>query len=161
MSVRVHDFTDESGKVIPYGVYDLGRNQAWVNVGVDHDIPGLRCEVDRRLVAPHGEEAYPNATELLITADAGGSNGYRSRPWKAELQAFADRTGLGIGVSHFPPGTSKWNKIEHRLFCHITENWRGRPLVNHERVVQPVTPAGCEKWWDETPLDRWSPGCWP
>ena len=134
--VRVHDFIDEAGKVIPYGVYDLGRNQAWVNVGVDHDTPEFAVRSIADWWRHMGKKAYPNATELLITADAGGSNSYRSRLWKTELQAFADRTGLNIGVSHFPPGTSKWNKIEHRLFCHITENWRGRPLVDHETVVQ-------------------------
>lgn len=134
--VRVHDFIDEAGKVIPYGVYDLGRNQAWVNVGVDHDTPAFAVRSIADWWRHMGKKAYPNATELLITADAGGSNGYRSRLWKTELQAFANRTGLAIGVSHFPPGTSKWNKIEHRLFCHITENWRGRPLVDHETVVQ-------------------------
>jgi hypothetical protein len=134
--VRVHDFIDEAGKVIPYGVYDLGRNQAWVNVGVDHDTPEFAVRSIADWWRHMGRKAYPNATELLITADAGGSNGYRSRLWKTELQQFATRTGLTIGVSHFPPGTSKWNKVEHRLFCHITENWRGRPLVDHETVVQ-------------------------
>jgi hypothetical protein len=134
--VQVHDFIDERGKVIPYGVYDLGRNQAWVNVGVDHDTPAFAVRSIADWWRHMGRKAYPNATELLITADAGGSNGYRSRLWKAELQEFATRTGLNIGVSHFPPGTSKWNKIEHRLFCHITENWRGRPLVDHETIVQ-------------------------
>jgi len=134
--VRVHDFIDDGGKVIPYGVYDLGRNQAWVNVGVDHDTPAFAVRSIADWWRHMGKKAYPDATELLITADAGGSNGYRSRLWKTELQSFADRTGLNIGVSHFPPGTSKWNKIEHRLFCHITENWRGRPLVDHETVVQ-------------------------
>jgi len=135
-SVRVHDFIDEKGKVIPYGVYDLGRNQAWVNVGVDHDTPAFAVRSIADWWRHMGKKAYPNATELLITADAGGSNSYRSRLWKAELQRFATRTGLTIAVSHFPPSTSKWNKIEHRLFCHITENWRGRPLVDHETVVQ-------------------------
>jgi hypothetical protein len=134
--VRVHDFIDEKGKVIPYGVYDLGRNQAWVNVGVDHDTPAFAVRSIADWWKHMGKKAYPNATELLITADAGGSNSYRSRLWKAELQRFATRTGLTIAVSHFPPSTSKWNKIEHRLFCHITENWRGRPLVDHETVVQ-------------------------
>jgi len=136
--VRVHDFIDERGKVIPYGVYDLGRNQAWVNVGIDHDTPAFAVRSIADWWRHMGKQAYPNATKLLITADAGGSNGYRSRLWKTELQQFATRTGLTIGVSHFPPGTSKWNKIEHRLFCHITENWRGRPLVDHETVVQSI-----------------------
>jgi hypothetical protein len=135
--VLVHDFIDDSaGKVIPYGVYDLGLNEAWVNVGVDHDTPEFAVRSIADWWRYMGKKGYAEATDLLITADAGGSNGHRSRLWKAELQRFADSTGLRIGVSHFPPGTSKWNKIEHRLFCHITENWRGRPLVDHETVVQ-------------------------
>jgi hypothetical protein len=134
--VRVHDFIDEElGKAIPYGVYDLGQNAAWVNVGVDHDTPEFAVESIARWWRHMGKKVYPNTTELLITADGGGSNGYRSRGFKVHLQDFADRTGLTIGVSHFPPGTSKWNKIEHRLFCHITENWRGRPLVDHQTIV--------------------------
>jgi Rhodopirellula transposase DDE domain len=137
VAVRVHDFIDpDLGKVIPYGVYDLGRNEGWVNVGIDHDTPEFAVASISRWWAQMGRKVYPNASELLITADAGGSNGYRSRLFKIELQKFADRTGLTIGVSHFPPGTSKWNKIEHRMFCHITENWRGRPLLDHETVVQ-------------------------
>ncbi len=134
--VRVHDFIDkELGKAIPYGVYDVGQNAAWVSVGVDHDTPEFAVESIARWWRHMGKKVYPDATELLITADGGGSNGYRSRGFKAHLQDFADRSGLTIGVSHFPPGTSKWNKIEHRLFCHITENWRGRPLVDHETIV--------------------------
>jgi len=135
--VRVHDFIDDAlGKVVPYGVYDLTRNTGWVNVGIDHDTPEFAVESIARWWRTMGKRAYPEATELLITADSGGSNAVRSRLWKLELQRFADRSGLAISVSHFPPGTSKWNKIEHRLFCHITENWRGRPLVDHETVVQ-------------------------
>jgi hypothetical protein len=135
--VRVHDFIDDVlGKVIPYGVYDLARNTGWVSVGTDHDTPAFAVESIARWWRYMGKQAYPDAQALLITADAGGSNSARSRLWKVELQRFADRTGLAISVSHFPPGTSKWNKIEHRLFCHITENWRGRPLVDHETVVQ-------------------------
>jgi hypothetical protein len=135
--VRVHDFIDDVlGKVIPYGVYDLARNTGWVSVGTDHDTPAFAVESIARWWRYMGKQAYPDAQTLLITADAGGSNSARSRVWKVELQRFADRTGLAISVSHFPPGTSKWNKIEHRLFCHITENWRGRPLVDHETVVQ-------------------------
>lgn len=135
--VRVHDFIDKDlGKAIPYGVYDLASNAAWVSVGIDHDTPEFAVESIARWWRHMGKKTYPEATELLITADGGGSNGYRARLWKLELQRLADRTGLTIGVSHFPPGTSKWNKIEHRLFCHITENWRGRPLVDHETVVQ-------------------------
>jgi hypothetical protein len=135
--VRVHDFIDDAlGKVIPYGVYDLARNTGWVNVGVDHDTPEFAVESIARWWRYMGKRVYPEVKELLITADGGGSNAARSRLWKAELQRFADRTGITISVSHFPPGTSKWNKIEHRLFCHITENWRGRPLVDHETIVQ-------------------------
>jgi hypothetical protein len=147
--VRVHDFLDPNlGKAIPYGVYDLGKNAGWVSVGVDHDTPEFAVRSIANWWRYMGRKAYPDATELLITADGGGSNGYRSRLWKAELQRFADRTGLTITVSHFPPGTSKWNKIEHRLFCHITENWRGRPLVDHETIVQLIgstrTAAGLQ-----------------
>ena len=135
--VLVHDFPgDALCKAIPYGVYDIAKNVGWVNVGIDHDTPEFAVESIGRWWRQMGKRTYPNATELLITADAGGSNGYRSRLWKFELQRFADATGLRVGVSHFPPGTSKWNKIEHRLFCHVTENWRGRPLVDLETVVQ-------------------------
>ena len=135
--VRTHDFIDaDLGKVIPYGVYDIARNVGWVNVGVDHDTPAFAVRSIAEWWRVMGKRAYPDATELLITADGGGSNSSRARLWKIELQHFADRTGLAISVSHFPPGTSKWNKIEHRLFCHITENWRGRPLVDRETVVQ-------------------------
>ena len=135
--VRVHDFIDDAlGKVVPYGIYDLARNTGWVNVGVDHDTPEFAVESIARWWRSMGKRVYPGAKELLITADGGGSNASRSRLWKLELQRLADRTGLAISVSHFPPGTSKWNKIEHRLFCHITENWRGRPLVDHETVIQ-------------------------
>jgi transposase len=135
--VRVYDFIDDAlGKVTPYGVYDLARNTGWVNVGIDHDTPEFAVASISRWWSHMGKRAYPDTRELLITADGGGSNSARSRLWKVELQHFADRTGLTISVSHFPPGTSKWNKIEHRLFCHITENWRGRPLVDHETVVQ-------------------------
>jgi len=134
--VRTHDFIDsELGKVIPYGVYDLAHNVGWVNVGVDHDTPAFAVRSIAEWWRHMGKRAYPDAKELLITADGGGSNSSRARLWKTELQRFADRTGLAISVSHFPPGTSKWNKIEHRLFCHITENWRGRPLVDRETVV--------------------------
>lgn len=135
--VRVHDFVDPAlGKAIPYGVYDLAQNTGWVSVGMDHDTPAFAVESIARWWRYMGHQSYPDARELLITADAGGSNSARARLWKLELQRFADRAGLTISVSHFPPGTSKWNKIEHRLFCHITENWRGRPLIDHETVVQ-------------------------
>ena len=132
----VHDFPqDATGKAIPYGVYDMGRNEAWVNVGRDHDTPAFAVASIRRWWSAMGKSRYPGADELFITADAGGSNGYRSRAWKHELQKFADETKLRIRVSHFPPGTSKWNKIEHRLFCHITQNWRGKPLRTFETIV--------------------------
>ena len=132
----MHDFPQDAlGKAIPYGVYDMGRDEAWVSVGRDHDTPAFAVASIRRWWKTMGTLAYPSATELFITADAGGSNGYRSRAWKLELQRFADETNLRIRVSHFPPGTSKWNKIEHRLFCHITQNWRGKPLRTFETIV--------------------------
>jgi len=134
--VRVHDFQDKKlGKAIPYGVYDLSANTGWVSVGVDHDTPEFAVESICCWWRRMGRKTYPGATELLITADGGGSNSSRARLWKVALQRMADATGLKISVCHFPPGTSKWNKIEHRLFCHITENWRGRPLVSHEVIV--------------------------
>lgn len=134
--VQVHDFPDDAvGKAIPYGVYDMTRNEAWVSIGQDHDTPAFAVASIRQWWRTMGQHSYPNATELLIAADAGGSNGYHPREWKLELQRFADETGLHIAVCHFPPGTSKWNKIEHRLFCHITQNWRGRPLVSYATVV--------------------------
>ena len=127
--VRVHDFPgDAVGKAIPYGVYDMARNEAWVSVGRDHDTPAFAIASIRQWWTMMGRQAYPAADALYITADAGGSNGYRTRGWKTALQRLADDLCRSIHVSHFPPGTSKWNKIEHRLFCHITENWRGRPL---------------------------------
>lgn len=135
-SVLVHDFPDDAtGKAIPYGVYDMGRNEAWVSVGRDHDTPAFAVASIRQWWKMMGERAYPDAKRLFITADAGGSNGYRARAWKLELQRLADDTQLRIRVSHFPPGTSKWNKIEHRLFCHITQNWRGKPLTTFETIV--------------------------
>ncbi|MBM3779287.1 MAG: ISAzo13 family transposase [Acidimicrobiia bacterium] len=135
--VRVHDFPgDAVGKAIPYGVYDMARNEAWVSVGRDHDTPAFAVAAIRQWWTTMGRRAYPAATDLYITADAGGSNGYRSRAWKAGLQRVADELRLTIHVSHFPPGTSKWNKIEHRLFCHLTENWRGRTLVTFETLVE-------------------------
>ena len=134
--VRVHDFIDdELGKVIPYGVYDVRRNEGWVNVGVDHDTPEFAVESIRRWWQLMGAPEYAGAKRLLIMADGGGSNSSRARAWKTELQRLADDTGLDVAVRHFPPGTSKWNKIEHRLFAHITQNWRGRPLVSREVVV--------------------------
>jgi hypothetical protein len=134
--VRVHDFLiPEQGKAIPYGVYDLHRNEGWVSVGIDHDTASFAVNAIRRWWKLMGRSAYPSAKDLLITADAGGSNGPRVRLWKWELQQFANRTGLTITVCHFPPGTSKWNKIEHRLFSHIATNWRGQPLVSLVAVV--------------------------
>jgi DDE family transposase len=131
--VRVHDFAKQ--KDVPYGVYDLGQNAGWVSVGTDHDTSEFAVESIRRWWNMMGRETYPDARQLLITADSGGSNGSRVRLWKLELQKLADETGLGISVCHFPPGTSKWNKIEHRLFAFITKNWRGKPLVSHEVIV--------------------------
>jgi len=134
--VQTHDFPDPRlGKAIPYGVYDMSRNEGWVNVGCDHDTSSFAVESIRRWWRCMGRKAYPKADRLLVCADGGGSNGHRSRLWKVELQQLADETGLEITICHFPPGTSKWNKIEHRLFAHITMNWRGRPLVSHEVVV--------------------------
>jgi transposase len=136
--VRVHDFEirqPENGKVAPYGVYDLGRNAGWVSVGVDHDTAEFAVESIRRWWRWMGRRSYPKATRLLITADSGGSNGARVRLWKWELQQLADETGLEIAVCHFPPGTSKWNKIEHRLFSYISQNWRGKPLVSHQVII--------------------------
>jgi DNA-binding phage protein len=134
--VRVHDFIDkELGKAIPYGVYDVGANAGWVSVGTDHDTAAFAVHSVWQWWEQMGKPSYPEATELMITADGGGSNGSRCRLWKTELQRFADATGLQVTVCHFPPGTSKWNKIEHRMFCHITQNWRGRPLVSLEAIV--------------------------
>jgi transposase len=134
--VNVHDFPDPAlGKAIPYGIYDVGRNAGWVTVGQDHDTAGFAVASLRRWWEAVGRPTYPGADRLLISADGGGSNGYRVRLWKVELQHFADLTGLRVTVCHLPPGTSKWNKIEHRLFAHISLNWRGRPLVSHEVVV--------------------------
>jgi hypothetical protein len=136
IKVRVHDFEDpELGKGIPYGVYDLTCNEGWVSVGIDHDTAQFAVETIRRWWYEMGRLVYPQATELLVTADAGGSNSSRSRLWKVELQALADELGLQISVCHFPPGTSKWNKIEHRMFCHITKNWSGTPLVSQAVIV--------------------------
>jgi hypothetical protein len=134
--VQVHDFPNEAlGKVIPDGVYDEATNTGWVSVGIDHDTAAFAVETVRRWWRYMGSQVYPRAKRLLSTADGGGSNGSRCRLWKVELQQLADEIGLHISVCHFPPGTSKWNKIEHRMFCYITENWRGRPLVSREVIV--------------------------
>jgi hypothetical protein len=143
--VRVYDFVDEAlGKAIPYGVYDVTRNRGWVSVGVDHDTARFAVEAIRRWWSRAGASAFPGAGGVLITADGGGSNGARNRLWKVALQEWADETGLRVTVSHFPPGTSKWNKVEHRLFCHITGNWRGRPLVSVEAVVRLIASTTTE-----------------
>jgi Rhodopirellula transposase DDE domain len=137
--VSVHDFIDkELGKVTPYGVYDVAGNAGWVSVGTDHDTAAFAVATIRTWWDRAGQAAYPGARRLLITADGGGSNGYRTRLWKTELAALAADTGLQITVCHLPPGTSKWNKIEHRLFSHISINWRGRPLTSHEVIVQAI-----------------------
>jgi transposase len=137
IDVNVYDFVDETrGKALPYGVYDLYLNQGWVSVGIDHDTAQFAVESIRRWWGEMGSPLYPKAVRLLITADCGGSNGYRVRLWKLELQHLADETGLEIEVCHFPPGTSKWNKIEHRMFCHISQNWRGRPLTSRQVVIK-------------------------
>jgi len=125
----------ELGKVSPYGIYDITNNVGSVNVGISHDTAEFAVESIRRWWYTMGKETYPSATELLITPDSGGSNGYRGRLWKTELQKFANEIGLIIEVNHFPPGTSKWNKIEHRLFSFISQNWRGKPLISHEVIV--------------------------
>jgi hypothetical protein len=145
-AVRVHDFEDkQKGKVTPHGVYDIGKNQGWVSVGIDHDTAEFAVDSIRHWWKRMGQPAYPQARELLITADAGGSNNYRARLWKYALQKFADESGLRIQVCHFPPGTSKWNRIEHRLFCHITANWRGRPLETHEVIVNLIANTQTSK----------------
>ena len=138
--VKVHDFPDPAlGKAIPYGIYDVGRNAGWVTVGQDHDTATFAVASLRRWWDVVGRHAYPQVQRLLISADGGGSNGYRVRLWKVELQAFATATGLQVTVCHLPPGTSKWNKIEHRLFAHSSMNWRGRPLVSHEVIVELIS----------------------
>jgi len=154
--VDTHDFPDAKlGKAIPYGIYDLAYNEAWVSVGIDHDTAQFAAASIEQWWKRMGRQRYPAAKRLLITSDSGGSNSYRSRLWKMALQGLADRTGLIVEVCHFPPGTSKWNKIEHRLFCHITRNWRGVPLETHEVVVNLIgstrTTEGLEvhAWLDE------------
>jgi hypothetical protein len=136
VQVKVHDFVDpELGRASPYGVYDIGADEGWVSVGTDHDTATFAVQTIRRWWYAMGRPRYPHARELTITADGGGSNGYRVRLWKLELGRFAQEAGLTIRVCHFPPGTSKWNKIEHRMFSFITMNWRAQPLVSHEVIV--------------------------
>jgi hypothetical protein len=143
---RVHDFIDPSlGKAIPYGVYDVANNIGWVSVGIDHETSAFAVETIRRWWINIGSEMYPDANRLLICADGGGSNGSRVRLWKAELARFASEVGLEVSVSHLPPGTSKWNKIEHRLFSFITMNWRGRPLVSREVILQLIRSTTTRK----------------
>ena len=147
--VRTHDFPDpKMNKAIPYGVYDLARNEGWVSVGIDHDTARFAAASIKRWWRKMGQKRYPRAKELLITADCGGSNSSRTRLWKVALQELADDLGLRLTICHFPPGTSKWNKIEHRMFCHITQNWRGRPLTSYAVIVQLIgnttTTAGLQ-----------------
>ena len=146
IKVRVHDFVDPVlGKAAPYGVYDLAAHQGWVSVGIDHDTAEFAVESIRRWWRQMGKPIYPKATHLLITADCGGSNGYRVRLWKVALQRFADETSITLQVRHLPPGTSKWNKIEHRMFCHITQNWRGKPLESLAVIVDLIGHTTTEK----------------
>lgn len=158
--VRVHDFADKNlGKAIPYGIYDLTANLGWVSVGTDHDTAAFAVATIRRWWQNLGQPLYPDARELLITADGGGSNSSRSRLWKVSLQALANELGVTIHVCHFPPGTSKWNKIEHRLFSQISLNWRGKPLTSHavliELITHTITTSGLRV---EAELDT---GCYP
>jgi transposase len=161
VKVKVHDFPDPKlGKAVPYGVYDIRENTAGVSVGISHDTAEFAVAAIRRWWSQLGRPRYPKARRLLITADSGGSNSSRNRLWKRELQAFADETGLTVEVCHYPPGTSKWNKIEHRLFCHITRNWQGEPLESHEVVVELIgkttTSEGLEvhAWLDESTYEK-------
>jgi transposase len=144
--VKVYDFlSDAEGKAIPYGVYDLSQNKGWVSVGIDHDTAEFAVETIKKWWAKMGNPFYPNAQRLLITADGGGSNSSRSRLWKKEIQKLSNETGLTIDVCHFPPATSKWNKIEHRLFSYISQNWRGKPLVSYEVIVNLIASTKTEK----------------
>jgi Rhodopirellula transposase DDE domain len=144
--VRVHDFIDKAlGKAIPYGVYDVGANEGWVNVGIDHDTARFAAMSIRGWWLNMGRPRYPKARRLLITADGGGSNSFRCRLWKVALQDLATEFELKVQVCHFPPGTSKWNKIEHRMFCHITRNWRGRPLLDRQTVVNLIADTTTEQ----------------
>jgi hypothetical protein len=159
--VRVHDFMlPELGKVAPYGVYDIAANAGWINLGITSDTAAFAVESIRRWWQAIGQSRYPNADRILITADCGGSNGARVRLWKTELQTLADQTGLSITVAHLPPGTSKWNRIEHRLFAFITQNWRGKPLLTHQVIIQLIASTTTKKGLtvqcrlDETTYDK-------
>jgi hypothetical protein len=144
--VKVHDFMDKKlGKAIPYGVFDVTQNEGWVSVGIDHDTAQFAAEAIRRWWKKMGSKRHRGAAELLITADGGGSNGSRCRLWKVALQNLATWLKMPIHVCHFPPGTSKWNKIEHRMFCHITQNWRGRPLISHEVIINLIASTSTEQ----------------
>jgi hypothetical protein len=146
--VRVYDFIDKApdkGRVTPYGVFDLTANEGWVSVGTDHDTARFAAQTILKWWREMGRARYPHARELMITADGGGSNSSRCRLWKIALQELADATGLVLNVCHFPPGTSKWNKIEHRLFCHVTQNWRGKPLVSHDLIVKLISDTTTKK----------------
>jgi hypothetical protein len=155
--VDMYDFPNKQlGKVSPYGVYDMARNEGWVSVGITHDTAEFAGQSIRRWWLRMGQPVYPSAKELLITADGGGSNGVRVRLWKVVLRKLSDELGLTVHVRHFPPGTSKWNKIEHRMFCHITENWRARPLVDYLTVVNLIGHAGTSKGLSiRAELDEW------
>lgn len=146
IKVNTHDFEDKNlGKVVPYGVYDLDKNHGWINIGIDNDTAEFAVESIRKWWKKIGKSKYPNAKNLTITADSGGSNGYRTRLWKLELQKLSNQTGLVIRVRHFPPGTSKWNKIEHRLFSFISKNWRGKPLLTHAVIINLISATKTEK----------------
>ena len=158
--VDVHDFPDaEIPKAIPYGVYDVGADEGWMSVGDDHDTAAFAVNAIGRWWQAMGTERYPQATTLLVTADAGGSNSYRNRLWKAELAKLATATGLAITVCHYPPGTSKWNKVEHRLFSFITRNWRGRPLTSYRVIVELATATTTET--GLRVLAEWDQGYYP
>ena len=144
--MNVHDFQDKLlGKIAPYGVYDIDKNKGWINLGIDHDTAEFAVESIRRWWMKVGKSKYPKAKTLTITADSGGSNGYRTRLWKFELQKLSNQTGLIIRVRHFPPGTSKWNKIEHRLFSFISKNRRGKPLISHAVIINLISATKTEK----------------
>ncbi len=145
VEVKAYDFVGELGRASPYGVYDIGEDSAWVSVGISSDTAEFAVEAIRRWYYSMGRQRYPNMSELLITADCGGSNGYRVRLWKLQLQKLATELGVPISVCHFPPGTSKWNKIEHRLFSFIAKNWRGRPLVDYQTIVNLIAATTTNK----------------